>query len=135
MPFILVLFGILFVVAGVRGTWRDFLNLLKGDFVGANNFLFWLVAIVAIGSLGYIPRVRPISDALLVLVILVIFLAHKGFFGQFQGVIKSTEVAPADTTINANAPMLGGIPLSQSLLSGVKIDPSVVNLGAFIAGE
>lgn len=129
MPFILIIFGLLAIVVGVRGTWREFLDLLKGDFAGANNFFFWLVAIVAIGALGYLPRVRPISDALLVLVILVIFLAHKGFFSQFQNVVKSTEtatVSDSSTAYNANN---GAFP---ALLPGIG---DAANLGGFFLGE
>lgn len=55
------------------------ITLLKQDFSGQNNFILWVLAIVVIVGLGSIKAVRPISDAFLGLIILVIILAtYKG---------------------------------------------------------
>ena len=88
MPLALLLIGGILVITAVKGTWNDLFNVVKGDFQGQNNFLYWLVAIVGIGLLGFVKPIRPISDAFLVLVVVVLFLSHKGFFQKFQEAIK-----------------------------------------------
>jgi len=99
--------------------------LVKGDFAGQGNFIYWLVAILAVGVLGYIPRVRPISDAFLVLIIVVLFLSKKGFFAQFnQSIASVTTNAPNHGTLANGVPgtnttqPLGGLlgPLVQPQL-------------------
>lgn len=84
MPFALLFVGILFLVLGVRDTQKEFVELLRGDFTGSGNFIYFIVAILGIGAVGYIPRLKPVSDGFLVLVLVVLFLSNKGFFSQFQ---------------------------------------------------
>jgi len=84
MPFILVSIGILMVVVGYRGTEKDFLALLKGDFTGQGNFFYWIVSLFVVGAVGYIPRLKPISNAFLVLILLMLVISNKGFFAQFN---------------------------------------------------
>jgi hypothetical protein len=91
MPYALLLAGALLVVAAVRNTQADLFALLKGDFTGPKNFVFWFSSIMAVGSLGYIPKLKPLSNALLVLVVVVLFLSNKGFFAQLEQQLKSTE--------------------------------------------
>ena len=81
------------VASGVRNTQGDLWTLVKHDFTGSDNFVYWLVAILAIGSLGYVEKIRPAANALLALVIIVLFLSNKGFFPQFLSQIKSTNTA------------------------------------------
>lgn len=90
MPFAFIFIGLIALVTAVQGTWKDFFALLKGDVTGPNNFLYWIVAIFALGALGYVPRLKPVSDAFLVLVVVILFLSHKGFFAQFQSVINQS---------------------------------------------
>jgi hypothetical protein len=102
MPFCLLFFGTLFLVAGVRDKAKELNGLLVDDFTGEGNFLYWLVAIVIIGSVGYIPRMKKLSDAFLALVVLVMFLHNGnpsgsggGFFQQFTSALnikKGTEL-------------------------------------------
>lgn len=88
MPFALLFVGILLVVSGVRGKQDDLFALLKSDFTGdgtfSHSFVAWLVAIGVIGGLGYFKPIRPIANAFLALVIIVLFLSNKGFFTQFS---------------------------------------------------
>jgi hypothetical protein len=95
MPFALVFVGIVLLVAGVRDKQGDLFTLAKGDFTGKNNFFFWSGSILAVGAVGYIPRLKPVSDGFLVLVVVVLFLHNKGFFAQFSEALKTTETAPA----------------------------------------
>lgn len=95
MPFAFILLGALFTISGVRGKSNDLFTLFKGEFTGENNFLYWLVSILLIGSLGYIPAMRPLSRAFLVLVLVVLVLKEGnpnssggGFFSQFTDSLK-----------------------------------------------
>ena len=58
MPFALLFIGILLVVVGVRNMAAPFIALLGGDFSGPDNFLYWVVALVIIGAVGYIPKAK-----------------------------------------------------------------------------
>ena len=93
MPLALAFFGILFLTAGVRNTQGDLFSLLKGDFTGPRNFLYWIVALFFVGLIGYIPKLKPLSTAFIVLLLLVMFLANGGFFEKFQEAIEHTAAA------------------------------------------
>lgn len=100
MPLAFLAIGALFLVAGIRGTVTDqngqpgLVTLLKGDFTGSNNFLVWIVAFFVLGALGYIPGFKPIANALLVLVVVVLIITNDrngsgGFFATFNTAIKN----------------------------------------------
>lgn len=82
MPFALLIVGIVLVTAGVRGTTSELASLIKGDFTGEKNFSYWLIAILVIGSIGYVEDLRSLSRMFLVLLIVALFLTNKG--GVFQ---------------------------------------------------
>jgi hypothetical protein len=90
MPLALVIIGLLMLVVGIRGTQSQFTKLIVGDFTGNNNFIFWMLAIIIVGMIGYVEKLKSISNAFLLLIIVVIFLSHAGFFAQFEAAIKST---------------------------------------------
>lgn len=76
MPLFLLLLGVIFLVAAIRGNQNDLLDLLKDDFSGDNNFLLWVLSLVILVGVGQFKAVRPISDAFLGLIILVIIIAN-----------------------------------------------------------
>lgn len=97
MPFALIIVGLFLLISGVKGTQSDLFSLLKGDFTGQNNFIFWIIAILVIGSLGYIKQIEPLSRGFLLLVILVLFLKKGdpngvggGFFEKFTQQIHTS---------------------------------------------
>lgn len=95
MPFVFLIVGAVFVVSGALGTSPQFLTLLKGDLLsGKNSFLFWILSIFIIGSLGYVSDLRGFSRALLALVLIVLVIEEDrkssgggGFFVKFQDAI------------------------------------------------
>ncbi len=106
MPFALLIIGVWLLVAGVRNTAGPATSpgtlfaLVHGDFVGNDNFVYWFLAILAIGVLGYVPKIKPLSTAFLALVIVVLFLnkgaSNKiggGFFQKFMTGIGVTQGA------------------------------------------
>ena len=102
MPFVFAVVGIVFLIAGVRGTSDELTELLKGDVTGQNNFVYWILAIGVLGSLGYVDTLRPFSRALLVLVLVVLVLTEGkqtgggGLFQKFtQAVHQITDTEAA----------------------------------------
>ena len=88
MPFALILIGIVMIVAGVEDTQDDLYTLLKGDFFGPNNFFFWMMAIGVIVAVGKVPNMEPLSDAFLVLVLIMIVIHNKDFLTQINTALK-----------------------------------------------
>ena len=85
MAFLFLTAGVFFLIAGVRGKSADALKLLKGDLVGgSDSYLVWLGAILLIGAVGYIDELKPLSNAFLALVVIVLLLSNGGFFQQLQ---------------------------------------------------
>lgn len=145
MAFALAIVGIVFVIAAIRGTTPDLFRLLQADFVGPDNFIYWMVAILILGAIGYSERLRPISYALLGLVITVLFLKNGntgapggGFFSQVLAGLNQTQQAtvataptvnlPANpTTGNTNGGYISGFPSLSNLLDswGVPGGPKV----------
>lgn len=94
MPFVFIVIGIGLVVVAIRGTQADAFALLRSEFSGPNSFIKWALAIFILGAVGYIPKIQPVTRALLILVILAIFLKNgNGLFASFNN-----QVAAAGTT-------------------------------------
>lgn len=94
MPFALVIIGLALLISGVKNTQDQLFTLVKGDFTGDKNFIFWVVSILIIGAIGYVPKLKPIANSFLVLVVVVLFLSNRGFFTQFNYQIGVTQVDP-----------------------------------------
>jgi UDP-N-acetylmuramyl pentapeptide phosphotransferase/UDP-N-acetylglucosamine-1-phosphate transferase len=90
MAFVFIIVGVVFLIAGVRGTQDQLWSLLQGDFSpskqqqGQHSFLAWFAAIMVIGAIGYIDDLKELSRSFLVLIIIVLFLSNNGFFAQLQ---------------------------------------------------
>lgn len=89
MPFALAIIGIVLMVTAVKGTTGQFFSLVLSDFTGSGSYIYWVISILVIGSVGYIKKLQPVSDMFLALVLIVMFLANKGFFSQFMSAIQS----------------------------------------------
>lgn len=113
MPFVFIILGLLFLVVAIRGTQAQFFALLRSEFVGANSFVPWASAIVILGLIGYARPVRPVTDALIGLIILAMLLANRGgFFAQFNSALRN-PVAP-DASGSAPASGLAGTTYSPA---------------------
>jgi hypothetical protein len=108
MPFVILAFGVVLVVAGVRGTQGALFTLLKNDLTG---FAPWFVAILFIGALGYIKPIKPITDAFMVLLIVVLFLSNGGFFAKLFG----TSTTSASNPLSSNQTSLPTMPSLTTL--------------------
>lgn len=95
MPFALLIIGIVLITSAVRNTSDQLFALIKGDFSGDHNFLYWMVLILILGALGYIDALRPLSRIFMVLVIVVLFLSNGGFFQKFNQQLFGTSITGA----------------------------------------
>lgn len=99
MPLFLLIVGVLFLVAAIRGpeATDTLLKTLRSDFTGPNNFLVWALALGGLAGLGYVKALKPFSDSFLGLVILVLVLTKgrdgKDFISSFISQIRATERA------------------------------------------
>lgn len=91
MPLALLVIGLVFLIAAVRGTHGLLFETLKDDFTGPNNFIYWGLALFVISAAGYYRPLRPLSNAFMLLVVLVLFLSNRGFFQKFMEQIGSTQ--------------------------------------------
>jgi len=101
MPFALIVAGIVLLVSGVRGTQGQLGTLLKGDFTGQDNFFYWFLSILLIGSLGYIEDLRPIANGFLALVIIV-FIVHQSSDGGNLFQSFSNQVTQSGSTTSTS---------------------------------
>lgn len=110
MPFIAIFIGICLVIVGAQNTQSQFFQLLETD---SQGFGKWALAIFAIGALGYIKAIRPITDAFLVLVVMGLFFSNSGFFANLfsqatttSGITGSSGIGA--TALGASSVILGG---------------------------
>lgn len=114
MPLIALVFGVLFIVAAVRDTLKDsatnkgLITLLKSDVTGPNNFLYWIAVVVILGLIGTEDDLKPLSNAFLVLFVIVILLGHKGFFSQLTSALQATQSVTSTGNANSNTQQATG---------------------------
>lgn len=119
MPFALALVGILLLVSALRGTSGALFATLKSDFTGSGNYLYWVVAIMIVGSIGYVKKLAPISDAFLALLLIVLMIANKGFFAQFTaGLSADSSNACAK---NSSSPQTANALAAAAKLPGIGV--------------
>ncbi len=85
MILFLVVLAIVLIVAAVRDTQGDLFAALGEDVRG---FGVWGAALLAVGALGFIPGIRPVARALLVLVLVVLFV--NNYQAIVTGIRKAT---------------------------------------------
>lgn len=109
MPFALVFTGLILIITGFQNTYKQFGAQVAGDFTGPNNFLYWIVAIGLVGSLGYAKGLETFSRAFMILVLFIMVIVsykrNPGIFSDIGNAIASGSATP-DTTIGA--PLAGG---------------------------
>jgi hypothetical protein len=88
------LIGVALIITGVQNTYADAGSQLKGDLTGQNNFTYWIAAILFVGVLGYVPALNRFSHWFLALILLSLFLSHKGFFSSIQAALAAGPSAP-----------------------------------------
>lgn len=104
MPVLLLLFGAIIAVAAFNNAQGTLASELEQDFP---PFIKWLLAVGAIGGLGFIPGMQTISRWLLALVLLVVFLKnYAAIYTGFENLIGAggaTQTAASATPATAYA--------------------------------
>jgi uncharacterized membrane-anchored protein len=115
MVLVLLIVGVFMVVSAAKntvttqGSTTGMIELLQADFTGQDNFLYWLIAMLIIGGIGYIPTLKNFSNVFLALVIVGLILSNGGFFKEFQASIQSTETAPSAQSTSNTQSTLGNL--------------------------
>ena len=112
MPITFLVIGIVLLISAVNNQATQLFALVKGDFSSTSaapgvsgtstSFLPWVVSIFAIGALGYIPALKTLSRAFLVLVIVVLFLSKNGFFNKLETAFPSLFPATSSSNVGAS---------------------------------
>lgn len=97
MPFVIAILGIILLVTVLRGTEKQFGQLLASEFQGNGNFIYWIVSVGIIGAIGYVKELKIFSDLFLALLLVVLFLKKgTGFFAQLNAAIKAPGSSTTD---------------------------------------
>lgn len=92
MAWALLIFGFIGIIAAWKNRTDELYSILKENFTGPNNFILWTVAIVFLAVIGMNKTIRPVSDAFMGLIILVVILAayrkNKDVFKLFLEELK-----------------------------------------------
>lgn len=84
--------GMLLLISAWKKKQKDLWALLKDDFSGEGNFIYWTFAIFALVAIGSFKPLRRVSDAFLGLVILVIIIAPyrngRDLFAEIRSQVK-----------------------------------------------
>jgi hypothetical protein len=86
MPLIFIGAGAVFILVGLNGNAGQLYALIASDFQGPNNFIYWMIAMLLLGSLGYIKGLEHFSRLFLILVIVGLLLDKNPNTGVAAGV-------------------------------------------------
>lgn len=128
MPFVFTTFGVLLIVAGVRGQTSTLFSLIKSDFSGQPNYFEWMVAIFVVGSFGYIKQLSTISRMFMFMVLAGLLYQNKAVFGDLT-TQETAQPLPASgtTTSNTTQGVVNGLPTLPTLTSLQSAPISVSN--------
>jgi hypothetical protein len=113
MPFVLIFIGLVLVIAAIEGTEQALGAQLKKDFSGQGSFLLWAAAIVAVGSIGYVPELKRFSDTFLVLLLVSLLFSNPTALGNIASQIQTAAASPAPEQA-ADASAAPGAPASST---------------------
>ena len=98
MGIFFLVFGIMFLVASIRGKDETgkLLQLLRSDFTGPGNFFLWAISLGGIAAIGYWQQARKFSNLALGLIFIVLIITKKSsdgkdFLTTFIDHLRSTE--------------------------------------------
>lgn len=124
MPIILIILGALIAVSSIQDTHRKLWRVTSGAFTGKDNFIYWVIALVAVGAVGYVGtetgKLRNFSVYFMILIIIVMLLSNnkdgKNFFEMFM---QEIEEGTTKEAAEFGAPLVesgGSNPNAQSNL-------------------
>lgn len=133
MPVFLLIIGVLLMVVAVRGNTTYLITLLKGDVLGSNGFIMWILAVIVLVAIGYIKAAKPVTDAFLGLLILVIIVHsyknNSDLFSSFTTQLKDGVSQNGNCGQDATGSIGGSGSSALSQIEGYGLD--AVALGGF----
>lgn len=102
MGIVALAIGIILIVSAVRNSQGALFTALETD---VPKFVIWAAAILAVGAIGVIPGLKPVSRWLLALVIVVIVVNnYQRLVNGFQNAVANAPKsdAPGNTSSGAN---------------------------------
>lgn len=105
MTLVILFIGVILVVTAIRDTQGSLFSALGTDVPG---FVVWAAAIIAIGAIGFIPGLKPVSKGLLALVLIVIVLRNyqgivTGFTNAWQSNSGTSSNASSSTSSSSSS--------------------------------
>jgi hypothetical protein len=129
MPFVLITIGVVLFVTALNGTTKAFGSQIYKDLftnTGGPSFIYWMLALVVVGMIGYIPEAKKPSDAFMALIIIGMVLANGGFFQKLQQAIAGGP--SAQSSANPLQAVAIGASVSQpAVATAAALLPSVVS--------
>lgn len=130
MGFAVLLIGLVLVVAAVRNSQADLFKELAAD---VPAFGVWAAAIIAIGAIGFVPGLKPISKGLLFLVILVILVNnYKNIESGLRGAWSNASASDGTSSSTASNQSATSNALQNGLSS---VDPGIGELYGIVTGN
>lgn len=124
MVLVVLFLGAILLVAGVRGTYRDLFTALGTDVPG---YIVWAAAIIALGAIGLVPGLKPISKGLLALVLIVLIV------NNYQKIIAGFHSAVAAGEAKGAAPASGATPTKDDAKSSINMG-DILNIAGLAGG-
>jgi hypothetical protein len=136
MIFFALIIGVILIVAAVRNSQGSLFSALGQD---VPAFVVWASAIFALGALGFVPGLKPVSRGLLALVLVVLILRNykqilSGFNNAYQNppAYAPGKADSAATPAPATGAAVSNTSGAQSLLDLFGgSDPNASVTGAF----
>lgn len=134
MPFALVAIGLLMILTGINNTYAQFGSQVQKDFSGSKSFIVWIIALGAVGALGYIRDLRQFSHYFMALILISLVLSNKGFFANFTKAIAAGPVAPAANADSGTGASASPTITIRSLFGGGTSQQSTSNVESALPG-
>lgn len=108
MVLVALFIGVILIVAAIRNSQGTLFSALGQD---VPDFIVWGAAIFAIGVLGFVPGLKPISRGLLALIIVVLVLNnYKNILQSFQSTWQNPgKETQSNKTVRSALPSLSDI--------------------------
>jgi hypothetical protein len=130
MPIVIIVIGIVLIFAAINNKLEQLSQLLQDEWSpsesGVVGFPVWLGAISVVAVIGYVKELKPISNAFMVLIFVVLFLVggqggsfFKNLFAAFQNKnLANSQASNAQTgAVNSSIPTLGAGSSLQQVIS------------------
>jgi hypothetical protein len=123
VPFLLIGIAAVLLVTAFRNTFGALFSALGQD---AGPYLKWAAALVLVAAVGWIPGLKPVSRALLALVLVVLVLGnYKALFSQLAAVSTGAPPSPSVAQNDPAQAVVAGGHVTGEQVAGT--DPGNVN--------